>query len=284
MTLNPRRPPGEGHSVSGEVEIISVGNELLIGKVVNTNAQWLARRCTTLGMKVRRITVVGDSLEEISSAVKEALSRRPRFIITTGGLGPTFDDKTLEGIALCLGRELKVDGDALNMVKDAYRRLVEEGRIEGYELTPHRVKMARLPEGAKPLANPVGVAPGVAMNVDGTTIIALPGVPAEMKAIFEESVAQMIRDAAGDATFFEASLLAYGVVESDLAPIVEEAMKANPYVYIKSHPRWAGRTPYIELHLSTTAEDSNTARKRLSSVIVMLTEMIKQAGGSVKPQ
>ena len=80
----------EGRSV----EIICVGNELLIGKTLNTNAHWLAKRITSLGLKVRRITVVGDDLEEISSAIKETVNRKPCFIIVTGGLGPTFDDKT----------------------------------------------------------------------------------------------------------------------------------------------------------------------------------------------
>ena len=91
------------------VELICIGNELLIGKTLNTNAHWLAKRITSLGLKVRRITTVEDSLEEISSAIKEALLRKPRFIITTGGLGPTFDDKTLEGIAKALNLELKVN-------------------------------------------------------------------------------------------------------------------------------------------------------------------------------
>ena len=170
------------------MEILSIGNELLMGKILNTNARWLARRCTSLGLEVRRITVVGDDEKEICSAVKEALSRRPRFIITTGGLGPTLDDKTIESIAKCLDLELKVDEEALSMVREAYKRLVEEGRLDSSELTPQRVKMARMPEGARPLPNPVGTAPGMLLEVDGTTIISLPGVPAEMEAIFEESV------------------------------------------------------------------------------------------------
>ena len=99
------------------MEIICIGNELLIGKTLNTNAQWIAKRATSLGMAVKRITVVGDDVDEIAGAVREALQRKPRFILTTGGLGPTFDDKTLEGIARALNRELKVDESALNMIK-----------------------------------------------------------------------------------------------------------------------------------------------------------------------
>jgi nicotinamide-nucleotide amidase len=143
------------------VELISIGNELLIGKILNTNAHWLAKRITSLGLSVRRITVVGDDLDEISSAIRETIQRRPAFIITTGGLGPTFDDKTLEGVARAIGRELKENKEALEMIKKKYEQYVAEGRMRKLELTPYRVKMATLPEGSKPLPNPVGTAPGV---------------------------------------------------------------------------------------------------------------------------
>ncbi|MCK4474444.1 competence damage-inducible protein A, partial [Candidatus Bathyarchaeota archaeon] len=143
------------------MEIICVGNELLIGKTLNTNAHWLAKRITSLGSSVKRITVVGDEVNEIAKAVREALQRKPRFIITVGGLGPTFDDKTLEGVAEALKGELEVDEKALEMVKEKYETYFREGRMERAELTPPRVKMARLPKGAKPLPNPVGTAPGV---------------------------------------------------------------------------------------------------------------------------
>ena len=85
------------------VEVITVGNELLSGRVVNTNASWIASRVTGLGGVVKRITTVSDDVEECSAAIRDALTRRPKLIITTGGLGPTFDDRTLESIALALG-------------------------------------------------------------------------------------------------------------------------------------------------------------------------------------
>ncbi|MEJ2241067.1 MAG: molybdopterin-binding protein [Candidatus Bathyarchaeota archaeon] len=91
------------------VEIICIGNELLIGKTLNTNAQYLAKKITHLGLLVSRIIVVGDKLNEISDVIIEAINRKPAFIITTGGLGPTFDDMTLEGIAIALGTSLKIN-------------------------------------------------------------------------------------------------------------------------------------------------------------------------------
>ena len=80
-----------------DMEIICVGNELLIGKILNTNAHWLGKQATNLGVNVKRITVVQDIVDEIAKVICEAIERKPQFIITTGGLGPTFDDKTLAG-------------------------------------------------------------------------------------------------------------------------------------------------------------------------------------------
>jgi nicotinamide-nucleotide amidase len=265
------------------MEIICVGNELLIGKTLNTNAQWLAKRITALGLSVRRITIVGDDVDEISSAVREAIRRNPRFFITTGGLGPTFDDKTWEGLAKALECKLEINEEALTMVKEKYRKYAEEGKIKKVELTPPRVKMARLPEGAKPLSNPVGTAPGVIMEHGSITIVALPGVPSEMKAIFDGSVASLLKKVAGDATFFEMSIEATGVIESEMAPLIERVMHDNPYVYIKSHPKGAERIPRIEFHFSTTAKNSGVARKRVSKTFVQLSELIQEKGGKIKP-
>jgi molybdenum cofactor synthesis domain-containing protein len=264
------------------MEIICVGNELLIGKTLNTNANWMAKRATSLGIMVKRITVVADDIDEIAKIVREALERKPRFIITTGGLGPTFDDKTLEGIAKALNLKWAVNKKALKMVRQKYEAYVKAGRIEKVELTPPRVKMAKLPESAEPLPNPVGTAPGVMMNVKGTLLIALPGVPSEMEAIFDESVAPLLKKGAGNVAFFETSIYANGIMESALAPLVDQTMHDNPYVYIKSHPKGEEKTPHLEIHFSTTAKNSKTAKKRLEKAIIQLSELVKKNNGRIK--
>jgi len=264
-------------------EIITVGNELLIGKTLNTNAHWLAKRITVLGGSVARITVVRDDVSEIASSVKEALQRKNSFIITSGGLGPTFDDKTLEGIAHALGVELKVHDEALKMVREKYKKYVEERRMEKVELTPHRLKMAKLPEGAHPLPNPVGTAPGMVFKREETTMVALPGVPQEMEAIFEESVTPLLQRETGKFTFFESSIDAFGVGESSIAPLVDRVMHENPYVYIKSHPKTGEKVYHVELHFSTTAEDSTVAESRVGKALVQLSELIQEIGGKTKP-
>ena len=269
--------------MSQSVEIICVGNELLIGKTLNTNGQYLAKRITTLGLTTRRVTVVGDNIDEISCAIQEAIQRSPSFILTTGGLGPTFDDKTLEGLAKALLRRTEVNEEALKMVKEKYLSSAREGRMETAELTPHRVKMAKLPEGATPLRNPSGTAPAVSIKHENVTIIALPGVPSEMKSIFDDSVAPLMRQAAHGVIFFETSINSKNVMESEMAPLIDNVMQNNPHVYIKSHPKGTERVPYIEFHLSTTAKDTITARSRVSKALIQLTELIQVKGGTVKP-
>jgi molybdenum cofactor synthesis domain-containing protein len=265
------------------MELICVGNELLIGKTLNTNAYWLAKRATSLGMIVTRISVVMDDTEEIISAVREALQRKPKFVITTGGLGPTFDDKTSKGIARALKRRLEVNEKALKMVKEKYEAYARAGRIQSLELTPSRVKMANLPEGAKPLPNPVGTAPGVLIRVRGTFVIALPGVPSEMEAIFEESVVPMLKKEAGELVFSETSIYVDDIMESTLAPLVEKVMHDAPNVYIKSHPREEERKPHLEIHFSTVAKDSTTAENSIEKAIAHLSELVTKAGAKIKP-
>lgn len=269
--------------MSTPIEIICIGTELLIGKTLNTNAHWLAKRITALGLNIRRITNVHDEIDEMSKTIQETLQRKPLFIITCGGLGPTFDDKTLEGVAKALGCKIEINKDALKMIEEKYQRYVKEGLIEKFELTPPRVKMARLPKGTKPLFNPVGTAPGVIIKHEDTTVIVLPGVPSEMMAIFEDSVVPLLKAAAGNKMFFETSLDVKGVMESDVAPLIDRVMHDNPYIYVKSHPNHTGeKIPHLELHLSTMAENSNTAKNRVSRALIQLSELIKQKGGKIK--
>jgi len=266
------------------MEIICVGNELLIGKTLDTNATWMAKRATSLGIDVTRITIVKDDVKEIAKATIEALRRKPGFMVTTGGLGPTFDDKTLEGIATALRRKLEVNDKALEMVRRKYEAYVKEAKIEKVDLTPPRIKMATLPEKSEPLHNPVGTAPGVLIDARETVLIALPGVPSEMRAIFEESVVPMLKKKAGDVTFLETSVFADSILESTLAPLIDQVMHDNPHVYIKSHPKSEEHRPHIELHFSTTAKEPGTAKNHLENAVIALSGLVEKSGGTVRIQ
>jgi molybdopterin-biosynthesis enzyme MoeA-like protein len=226
---------------------------------------------------------VSDDITEIALAIQEAIQRKPLFVITTGGLGPTFDDKTLEGLAKALGRKTEVNQTALKMVKEKYVSYATEGRMDAAKLTPARVKMATLPERTTPVRNPTGTAPAVKVKHQNVTLFTLPGVPTEMKSIFDDSVAPLIRQAAKGVTFFEASITATDVMESAIAPFIDKVMKNNPHVYIKSHPQGTERVPIIEFHFSTTAKNKTEARNRVSKAIVQLTEFVNKKGGTAVP-
>jgi nicotinamide-nucleotide amidase len=270
-------------TTSQQIELLCIGNELLIGKTLNTNAQWLAKRITSLGLAVSRITVVADNINEISSAIQEAIKRNPAFLLTTGGLGPTFDDKTLEGLAEALGQKTEINQEALKMVKEKYQNYAKQGKMDAAELTPHRVKMARLPKGATPLSNPVGSAPAVSITHKNVTIISFPGVPSEMKGIFDDSVAPMIKQSSHGMNFFETSIISKNVMESEMAPIIDVVMTDNPRVYIKSHPKGTETAPFIEFHLSTTDKDTSVAKNRVNKALDQLKEAIKAKSGTIKP-
>ena len=253
--------------MSCSVEIICVGNELLIGKTLNTNAQWLADQITRFGGKVTRITEIRDDVPEIASVVAEALKRKVDFIITSGGLGPTFDDKTLQGISRATGKRLKLNPEAFRLVRDRYREISLPKRLR---LTKPRIKMAILPEGSSPISNPVGTAPGVLVEYGSARLISLPGVPKELKAIFDRSVAEMIREKSGELAFYESSMIVRGIVESALSPLIDRVMRRNPEVYVKSHPKGGeGRGgALIELHFSSTERSVGKARERVINAII----------------
>jgi molybdenum cofactor synthesis domain-containing protein len=160
-----------------EVAVVTVGDELLAGDTVNTNAAWLCERLDRRNVDVRRVTVVPDDVGEIARVI-DAYHAEYDAVLVTGGLGPTHDDVTMEGVAAALGRPL-ADSD------DAREWLAEHGYAAA-DLAPGTT---HLPEGARPLHNEVGVAPGCVTD----SVYVLPGVPAEMEGMFE-SVAEQFAD------------------------------------------------------------------------------------------
>ncbi len=268
--------------MSTTIEIICIGNELLIGKIKDTNAHYLAKQATRLGANVKRVTVIQDTVSEIAQTICEAMARKPKFIITTGGLGPTFDDKTLQGLGKAVGQELEVNPEALATVK---QRCVDYAQKRGLpidiELTPPRVKMATLPKKAQPVNNPIGTAPGVRFDLRGTVLFILPGVPVEMEAIFSETIAPLIRQTVGDRVFCERSIFADNIFESRLAPLIDRVMSDNLGVYVKSHPIRTESKPHLELHLTITASREQNPEEKLLKVAKELADLIEENGGLV---
>ena len=254
------------------VEIISIGNELLLGNTINTNASWIAAKATDEGALVTRITTVADQLVEIVKAIRESLRRKADYIITTGGIGPTFDDMTIKAVAKAVRRKLRVDPVALAMIKQHY----SDKFPAPVKITKARLKMAMLPVNGIAIANPVGTAPGVLIKTKQTSIFCLPGVPPEARAIFRKSIAVQIRR--GTMTrYVERWIRVLGVMESTLAPLINQAMRRWPDVYIKSHPRGfeGERTPHIDLHFSKLSPNSKQTRREVAQVIDFMTMKLR---------
>ncbi|PVX25638.1 MAG: hypothetical protein CW716_07635 [Candidatus Bathyarchaeum sp.] len=186
----------------------------------------------------------------------------------------------MRGVAMALDRSLVIDEEALCMVKEKCAKYSLSVHPES-ELSAPRVKMATIPQGTTPIANPIGTAPGVRVDVDGVVLISLPGVPAEMEAIFDVYVAPLLREAAGGVVFYQKSVFVSQIMESVLAPLIDEVMAANPLVYIKSHPQGKDNEPRLELHFSTTGKPCEKPQERLDKASDALVTFIINSGGKV---
>lgn len=256
-----------------EVELLCVGNELLLGKTVNTNATWLAGRITNLGGTVKRVTTVRDDVREIRAATREILRRKPDFLITSGGLGPTFDDVTIQGVSLATRLRLRVNKEALSQIKARYREIFSSHR---FTLTRFRLKMATFPVSAEPVPNPVGTAPGMIVRFRKTTTICLPGVPKELRAIFSQHIAPMIRSQSGRSGHISRTVEVSRVFESELAPLINRVMKQEREIYIKSHPQGGeGRnSSRIRLDFSYTGRNLEEGREAISRAISSMRRLV----------
>ena len=261
--------------------LITVGYEILDGKILNTNSKWLAERITSMGGRVDRMITVGDEVGEIVWAIRESIKSGVDWIITSGGLGPTYDDLTLKGVAKALRRKLVLNRKALEMLKRRYEKLYEKGVIPSPELTPQRVKMAMLPRGGKPLKNDVGSAPGVLLRYGKTRIVCLPGVPSELKNIFENEVEPLIRKGLKRVYRVERWFEVKGIAESTLAPKLEILRLRNPNVYIKSHPRMEEGKSVIRVQLISAANRLKIAEKRIEGVAESLKEIVMEFRGEL---
>lgn len=260
-----------------QVELLIIGNEILIGKTKDTNSNWMAKRITKQGHVVERITAIRDELKVISSTLRECLSRTPNIIITSGGLGPTFDDMTLKGIAEGLNREIVLDEHAYEMIQKAYDNAHKQGILKLEGMTPEREKMAYLPERSIPLPNIRGTAPGVKIKEGETTIFCLPGVPMEMKAMFNQIILPLLKKKHG--SFIERGFILTGIGESQLAPYVTELEEKYPKLWIKTHPR-IGLA--VEVELSVTCFNVENGKELVEEVISSMKSTVLELGGKIK--
>ncbi|MDY7039554.1 MAG: molybdopterin-binding protein [Chloroflexota bacterium] len=236
-------------------EIVAIGNEILIGDVLDTNTHWLCQQITGLGGHVRRATLVRDDVPVVAEVLRQAVARDADVVFTTGGLGPTADDMTLQSIAQAAGVPLEEHAEALRLVREKYEELAAKGYVAQADLTAERRKMAVLPRGAEALHNPVGAAPAVLLTIEESTVIALPGVPPEMKGIFTTSLQPVLQALFGESAFVERVMIVECGDESVLAPLVNRVAAAHPEVYVKSRAKAYGPNVRLKVTFSLAGRE-----------------------------
>ena len=276
--------PAAVGSSTPRVEIVAAGNEVLLGDVLDTNSNLLCRLVTALGGAVTRAVLVRDDLDAIAAEVRGALGRAPALVFTVGGLGPTADDMTLAGIARSLDVPLELHPEAERLVRESYARFAAAGLVPFAELNEPRRKMARLPQGAAPVVNPVGGAPGVVLRRGGTTFVSLPGVPEELEAIVEESLGGVFAGIFHVAHYEERTLVVDLQDESAIADILGGVEQAHPEVYVKSRAKKMGPAVTLRITLSARGDDAAAVERLLRPPAAELLAKIAAAGYGVRAE
>ncbi len=252
------------------VGILAIGNEVLDGLVLDTNSNWMEIRLVALGLQIKRLVSVRDEIEEIGKALEFAMEVCD-VVITSGGLGPTHDDMTLKSIAVALGLDVSDNADALAIVERQYKTLYEKGIVQSPDLTEARIKMSRIPKGAVPLDNRVGGAPGIRLQAGNSTIFSLPGVPSELKFIFDDSIVPWISKRVAQ-KFYE-QVVEFGMHdESTFAPAIDVVMEKYPGVYVKSMPKTYGTSKTLRVWISARGENLQEITELVRKTIQSLEE------------
>lgn len=242
-------------------EIVAVGTEMLLGELVDTNSAWLSQRLAALGINIYRHTTVGDNRERIAAALREAVSRSD-LVLTTGGLGPTSDDLTNECLAELAGRKMVEYPEAREHVDEMFRRF-------GRSPTPNNYKQALFPEGTDLIPNPRGTAMGALLELDGTFVATFPGVPMEMKGMFEDTLEPRIRERT-EGSIVSRTLWFTGIGESALAERVQDFLEASDPTVAPLAGQ--GR---VRLRITTRAGTPEEAEEKLDPVA---TEILDRLG------
>lgn len=237
------------------VELLIIGNEILIGDIQDTNTHWLCKQIHGLGGQVVRATMLRDTEEIIATELRAALTRGAQVIITSGGLGPTADDLTLAAVARGVGIETELHEQARQLIKERYDELAAQGILSQGGLNPPREKMAWLPRGAHPLYNSDGTAPGVMLHTATTTIISLPGVPSELKAIFSSSLQPFLRKTFGRGISAMRTIAVECNDESLMEPVLSRVTRDHPHIYIKSLATTIGISHEIDITLTAVGSE-----------------------------
>ena len=235
-------------------EIITIGTEILLGEILDTNARYLARSLREAGIDLYWKTTVGDNAGRIAQAIRQAVERS-QIIITTGGLGPTVDDPTREAIALALGVEIEFRPELWDQIQSRFRRF---GRVP----TENNRRQAYVPQGALAVENQVGTAPAFIMEVGQRAIIALPGVPREMEYLMQNAILPYLHKRYKLTTVIRTRTLhTAGVGESQIDDRIDDLERlSNPTVGLAAH------SGQVDVRITAKADSERQAQELLQPV------------------
>ncbi len=256
-------------------EIVSVGTELLMGQVVNTDAQFIAQRLAPLGFQVFYHTTVGDNVKRLTAVVHQAVERSD-VVVFTGGLGPTDDDLTKETVASALGLTVE-------LIPEEAERLKKHFETRGYEFTPNNLKQASFPKSARILPNAFGTAPGCIMTAENKTAILLPGPPRELFPMFQNHVMPYLEQLSGN-KLYSRELRIFGKGEStityELRDIIENQTNPTVAPYVK--------TGEVSLRVTALcqneAEGEAIARPMIGEILSRLGDIVYSTVGESLPE
>ncbi len=245
------------------VEIITIGDEILIGQTVDTNSAWMGNELNLMGIRINRITSISDNKDEIISSLDEALSRVD-VVLMTGGLGPTSDDITKGTLAGYFGEKLVMDIEVLENVTERLRR-------RNLQMNENNRRQALVPDNCKVLRNLTGTAPGMLFEKNGKIVISMPGVPYEMKHIMKEHVLPLLADRLPGGVIVHKNIMTYGIAEAMLAERLETFENELP-----GEIRLAYLPAYgvIKLRLTAAGSDEKKIRESVKEQVAKLYEII----------
>ncbi len=246
-------------------EIIAIGTELLLGEIVDTNTALIARALRSVGLDLYRTTIVGDNAERIAQAVREALGRSDA-VITTGGLGPTVDDASRQGVALAVGVPTEFRPELWEQIQERFSRY-------GRTPTENNRQQAMIPAGALAVENPVGTAPAFIVETATSAVISLPGVPGEMAYLLDSVVLPYLRRRLGLHALIKSRVIkTAGTGESWLDERVADLERlSNPTVGLSAHPG------QVDVRITAKADSEMEANQMLDEVEASLRQRLGKA-------
>jgi nicotinamide-nucleotide amidase len=236
-------------------EIIAIGSELLTPYRLDTNSLFLTDGLNQVGIRVVHKAVVGDSLDDMRASFRQALDRAD-LVVACGGLGPTDDDRTREAVADLLGRKLELNEGVLRHIQELFRRF---GRV----MPEINRRQAMVPEGATVIPNPRGSAPGLWIETSGHIVILLPGVPSELRAMFDQEVRPRLTRLGHDERLFTRDLRITGLPESE----VERRVSPLYALYPDTETTILASPPGIQLHPRVWSRDPAKANQTLDEMV-----------------